>query len=134
MTAFENKTWEMAGTLELSSVLRRVGFSLSNGNFPSLNFETSSFKVFRNYPERPRCYWSLTDWIWQVDAIYFTFCPISFLSRKQNIVVVVCPLNSIIEDQLKVLKVQGITGDLLQLAVNKNKPDENLFEMEQEFK
>jgi len=28
-----------------------------------------SSKVFRIYPERPRYYWSLTNWIWQVDAI-----------------------------------------------------------------
>ena len=25
--------------------------------------------MFRIYPERPGCYWSLTNWIWQVDTI-----------------------------------------------------------------
>ena len=25
--------------------------------------------MFQIYPERPGCYWSLTNWIWQVDAI-----------------------------------------------------------------
>ncbi|XP_057309856.1 ATP-dependent DNA helicase Q1-like [Hydractinia symbiolongicarpus] len=40
-----------------------------------------------------------------------------FLPRKsvQNIVLVVCPLNSIIEDQLKVLEVRGIGAGVLHL-------------------
>ena len=25
--------------------------------------------MFRIYPERPGCYWSFTNWIWQVDTI-----------------------------------------------------------------
>ena len=35
-----NKTSKMAGRSEFLSVLRRVGFSLSNENFPSLNFKS----------------------------------------------------------------------------------------------
>jgi len=58
----------------------------------------------------------------------FTFYLISFL----NIVLVVCPLNSIIEDQLKVLKARGITADVLQLSVNEKKPAENLLGNKQE--
>ena len=54
------------------------------------------------------------------------------VKKTKNIVIVVCPLNSIIEDQLKVLKARGITADVLQLAVNMNEPAENLFEREQE--
>ena len=40
------------------------------------------------------------------------------VKTTRNIVIVVCPLNSIIEDQLKVLKARRITADVLQLAVN----------------
>ena len=58
----------MAGRPEFLSVLRRVGFSLSNGNVPSLNFKPLRSKVFWIYPERPGCYRSLTNWIWQVDV------------------------------------------------------------------
>ena len=58
-----NKTSKMAGRPEFLSALRRVGFSLSNSNFPS------SSQVFRIYPERPGCYWSIPNWIWQVDTI-----------------------------------------------------------------
>ena len=52
------------------------------------------------------------------------------VKKTKNIVIVVCPLNSIIEDQLKVLKARGITANVLQLAVNMNEPAENLFEKE----
>ncbi|XP_068691597.1 recQ-like DNA helicase BLM [Montipora foliosa] len=38
------------------------------------------------------------------------------VKTTKNIVIVVCPLNSIIEDQLKVLKARRITADVLQLA------------------
>lgn len=44
----------------------------------------------------------------------------------------VCPLNSIIEDQLKVLKARRLTADVLQLGVNEKEPAENLFGNEQE--
>ena len=43
-----NKTSKIAGRLEFSSVLRRVGFSLSNGNFPSLNFKPLRVKCFES--------------------------------------------------------------------------------------
>ena len=43
------------------------------------------------------------------------------VKTTKNIVIVVFPLNSIIEDQLKVLKARRIwiTADALQVAVNK---------------
>jgi len=54
------------------------------------------------------------------------------VKTTRNIVIVVCPLNSIIEDQLRVLKARKITGDVLQLAVNEKEPADNLFENQQE--
>ena len=38
----------MAGRTEFLSVLRRVGFSRSNGNFPSLNFKPPQVKCFES--------------------------------------------------------------------------------------
>ena len=38
----------MAGTPEFLSVLRRVGLSLSNGNFPSLNFKPFKVECFES--------------------------------------------------------------------------------------
>ena len=55
------------------------------------------------------------------------------VKTTKNIVIAVCPLNSIIKDQLKVLKAQRITTDVLQLAVNEKEPAENLFGNEQEL-
>ena len=43
-----NKTSKMAGRPEFLSVLHRVGFSLSNGNFPSLNFNPLQVKCFES--------------------------------------------------------------------------------------
>ena len=54
------------------------------------------------------------------------------VNTTKNIVIVVCPFNSII-DQLKVLKARRITADVLQLAVNEKEPAENLFGNEQEL-
>ena len=66
-------------------------------------------------------------------SILFHLLP-DFIPVKttKNIVIVVCPLNSIIEDQLKVLKARGITADVLQLAVNDKEPAENLFGNDEE--
>ena len=50
------------------------------------------------------------------------------VKTRKNIVIVVCPLNSIIEDQLRVLRDMDITADVIQLAENKQKlVAENLF-------
>ena len=54
------------------------------------------------------------------------------VKTTKNIVIGVCPLNSIIEDQLKVLKTRRITADVLQLGVNEKEPAETLFGNEQE--
>ena len=54
------------------------------------------------------------------------------VKTTKNIIIVVCPLNSIIEDQLKVLKARRITADVLQLGVNEKEPAETLFGNEQE--
>ena len=50
-------------------------------------------------------------------SLLFQLLP-NFLPVKadNNIVFVVCPLNSIIEDQLKVLEERGITADVLRLT------------------
>jgi len=52
------------------------------------------------------------------------------LKANKNIVIVVCPLNSIIEDQLKVLEERGVTADVLQLATDGWEATESLFHSE----
>ena len=50
------------------------------------------------------------------------------VKTRKNIVIVVCPLNSIIQDQLGVLRDRNIVADVIQVAVNERKPAEDLFE------
>ena len=52
------------------------------------------------------------------------------LKANKNIVIVVCPLNSIIEDQLKVLQERGVTADVLQLATDGWEATQSLFHSE----
>lgn len=115
------------------SVLRRVGFSWNNGNFPSLNFKPLQMKCFEymlkdqdvigvSYPLDLASQWMLFH-------LLPHFIPVK---TTKDIVIVVCPLNSIIEDQLKVLKARRLTADVLQLGVNEKEPAENLFGNEQE--
>ena len=49
------------------------------------------------------------------------------VKAEKNIVLVVCPLNSIIEDQLKVLKDRGVSADVLQLVRDDSADCESLF-------
>ena len=50
-------------------------------------------------------------------SLLFQLLPDLFpVNGDKNIVLVVCPLNSIIEDQLKVLNDRGVSADVLQVA------------------
>ena len=53
------------------------------------------------------------------------------VKARKNIVIVVCPLNSIIEDQLGVLRDRNIVADVIQVTVNVRKPAEDLFEKDE---
>ena len=126
-----NKTWKMAGTLEFLSVLRRVGFSLSNGNFSSLNFKPLEVKCFESILKGQGVVGVLPTGFGKPMLFHLLpqFIPVK---KTKNIVIMAYPLDSIIEDQLKVLKIQGITADVLQLVVNKDETAENLLEREHE--
>ena len=50
------------------------------------------------------------------------------VKTTKNIVIVVCPLNFIIEDQLKVLKARRLTANVLQLGVNEKEAAENAMQ------
>ena len=64
-------------------------------------------------------------------SLLFQLLPDFLLVKAdKNVVIVVCPLNSIIEDQLKVLGERGITADVLQLASDDRESIESLFNPE----
>ena len=113
------------------SVLRRIEFSLNNGNFPSLNLKPLQMKCFEYMLEGQDVIGVLPTGFGK--SMLFHLLP-HFIPVKttKNIVIVVCPLNSIIEDQLKVLKARRITADVLQLAVYEKEPADNLFGNQQE--
>ena len=61
-------------------------------------------------------------------SLLFQLLPDIFpVKADKNIVIVVGPLNSIIEDQLKVLQDRGITADVLQLFNDEREATESLF-------
>ena len=61
-------------------------------------------------------------------SLLFQLLP-DFLPVKgnKNIVLIVCPLNCIIEDQLKVLSNRGVSADVLQVAGDQSRDCESLF-------
>ena len=61
-------------------------------------------------------------------SLLFQLLPEFLLVKgEKNIVLGVCPLNSIIEDQLKVLKDRGVSADVLQLVSDDSEDCESLF-------
>ena len=102
------------------------GFSLNNGNFPPLNFKPLEMKCFEYILNGQDVIGVLPTGFGK--SMLFHLLPHCIhVKTTKNIVIVVCPLNSIIKDQLKVLKPRGITADVLQLAVKEKKPAKNLF-------
>ena len=124
-----NGVFKMAVTSsepKFSSVFRRVRFSINNSNYPSLNLKPLQMKCFEYMLKGQDVIGVLPTVFGKSMLFHF---PTSFLFCKttKNIVIVVCPLNSIIDDQLKVLKARRITADVVQVAVNEKEPAENLF-------
>ena len=100
---------------EYLSVLRRVGLSLNNGNFPSVNLKSLQMKCFEYILKGQDVIGVLPTGFGK--SILFHLLP-HFIPVKtsKNIVIVVCPLNSIIEDQLEVLKARRVTAKYYSLS------------------
>ena len=79
-----NGTFKMAvlsSEPKFLSVLRRVGFSLNNGNFPPLNLKPLQWKCFEYILKGQDVNWSPIYWIWQVNALSPST---SFYSREDH--------------------------------------------------
>ena len=102
---------------EYLSVLRRVGFSFNNGNFPSVSLKPLQMKCFEYILKGQDVIGVLPTGFGK--SILFHLLP-HFIPVKtsKSIVIVVCPLNSIIEDQLQVLKARRVTANVLQVIGN----------------
>ena len=116
----------MAETQSAISVLCRLGSAFNRCNFPSFCLKPLQVKCFE-------CLLKGQDIIAVLPTGFgksLLFQPLpDFLPVKadRNIVIVVCPLNSIIEDQLKVLQKRGITADVLQLNNDEREAIDSLF-------
>lgn len=77
--------------------------------------------------EAPRYYCGSTDRFGQISAVSAPIPDFLPVKADKNIVIVVCPLNSIIEDQLKVLQKRGITADVLELNNDEREAIDSLF-------
>ena len=105
-------------------MLRRVGFSLNNSNFLPLNFKSLQMKCFE-YILNGQVAIGVPPTGFGKTMLFYLLPHIIPVKTTKNIVIVVCPLNSITEDQVKVLKARGITADVLQLAVKEKESAEN---------
>jgi superfamily II DNA or RNA helicase len=96
------------------NVLHRLQIALTSCNFPSHCLKPLQVKCFE--------YLLRGDDVVAVfptgfgKSILFQLLPKLFpVKTDKNIVIVVCPLNSIIEDQLKILEDSGITADVFRI-------------------
>lgn len=111
---------------EFLTVLRRIEIALNDGEFPSFCLKPLQVKCFEYIFKGHDVIGVLPTGFGK--SLLFHLLP-KFLPVKtrRNIVLVVCPLNSIIEDQLKVLKNRGVSADVLQLACDEREVAEALF-------
>lgn len=101
--------------MENLSVLSRLGLALNRLNFPSFCLKPLQVKCLEYLLKGFDVIAVLPTGFGK--SLLFQLLP-DFLPVKseKNIVLVVCPLNSIMEDQLKVLKDIGVSADVLELA------------------
>ena len=116
----------MAETLSVISVLSRLGSAFNRCNFPSFCLKPLQVKCFECLLKHQDIIAVLPTGFGK--SLLFQLLP-DFLPVKadKNIVIVVCPLNSIIEDQLKVLQKRGIAADVLQINNDKREGIDSLF-------
>ena len=105
----------MVKEFSVFGLLNRLGVALSRRKFPPFCLKPLQVKFFEHALKGLDEIAVLPTGFGK--SLLFQLLP-DFLPVKgeKNIVLVVCPLNSIIEDQLKVLEERGISADVLQLS------------------
>ena len=107
-------------------VLSWLGLALNRLKFPSFCLKLLQVKCFEHVFNCHDVIAVLPTGFGK--SLLFQLLP-DFLPVKgeKNIVLVVCPLNSIIEDEFKVLKDRGVSADVLQLVRDDSADCESLF-------
>jgi ATP-dependent DNA helicase RecQ len=120
----------MAEEFSVFGLLSRLGMALSRRKFPPFCLKPLQVKFFEHALKGLDVIAVLPTGFGK--SLLFQLLP-DFLPVKgeKNIVLVVCPLNSIIEDQLKVLEERGISADVLQLSSDQTRDCESLFPSDQ---
>lgn len=118
----------MAESSDKFTVLRRLQLALNSGNFPPYCLKPLQVKCFVYLLHGHDVVAVLPTGFGK--SLLFQLIPNFFpVKADMNIVIVVCPLNSIMEDQLEVLKDRGITADVFRLPGDEWTTSESLFDM-----
>ena len=119
----------MAESRDNLSVISRLGLAINRCNFSSFCIKPLQVKCFEYLLNGYDVIAVLPTGFGK--SLLFQLLP-NFLPVKadKNVVIVVCPLNSIMEDQLKVLEERGVTADVLQLASDDREGIERVFNPE----
>ena len=108
------------------NVLHRLQIALTSCNFPSHCLKPLQVKCFEYLLRGDDVVAVLPTGFGK--SILFQLLPKFFpVKTDKNMVIVVCPLNSIIEDQLKILEDSGITADVFRIPSDEY---ESLFDGE----
>ena len=93
-------------------VLRRIQIALNMGDFPPINFKPLQVKCLEYLLQGKDVITVLPTGFGK--SLIFHLLPYFLpIEKSKNIVIVVCPVNSIIEDQLKILDSRGIAAKVL---------------------
>ena len=92
--------------------LRQIGIALNSVNFPPLNLKPLQVRCLEYILKGKDVIGVFPTGFGK--SLIFHLLPYALPTKKtKNIVLVVCPLNAIIEDQLKILKIRGISANVL---------------------
>ncbi|XP_028416773.1 ATP-dependent DNA helicase Q1-like isoform X2 [Dendronephthya gigantea] len=95
-----------------SNIVKYIGIALNSANFPPLNLKPLQVKCLEYILNGKDVIGVLPTGFGK--SLIFHILPYFMPTKKRsNIVLVICPLNSIIEDQLKILKDRGISANVL---------------------
>ena len=104
--------------------LHRFGSALNSADYPSFCLKPLQIKCLEHILKGHDLVAVLPTGF--VKSLLYQLLPnFQPVTASRNIVIVVSPLNSVIEDQLKVLKSRGISADVLQLE--SDEMSESLF-------
>ena len=102
----------MAVSSDTFGVLRRLGIAFNSGNFRSFCLKPLQVKCF-DYILKGYDVVAVLPTGFGKSLLFQLLPNLLPIKADKNIVIVVCPLNAIMDDQLKVLKDRKVAADVL---------------------